>query len=108
GDVIHAVVGDVADRDAALAGRVEIDIVDSDPVADDELRAVHRRDDDAADGGELRQHEFGSADGGDQLLGRLALARIERTTQRREDVFLDPKVRKAVVGDHDLAHVYWV
>ena len=59
GDLVDAVVGDVADGDAAGFGGVAVDVVVADPVADDRLRPFHRGDDVGIDRGKLRDHRIG-------------------------------------------------
>ena len=44
GDLVDAVIGDVADRDAAVAGRLQVHVVHADAVADDDAGLAHGGD----------------------------------------------------------------
>lgn len=54
GDLVDAVIRHITDRDAPGPGRVEVDVIDPDPVSDDRPGTPHRLDHAGVDGGELR------------------------------------------------------
>ena len=98
GDFIDAVVGDIAHRYPLALGRFEIDVVDADPVANNDFGPLHRVDNRSVDRCKLRDHCIGILNKLDESLGGLALAAND-LSQRIEDRFLDIEVRKGVVGD---------
>jgi len=99
GHLVDAVVGNVANRDAALAGGDEIDAVDADAVADDHFAALERRDEFAADGGPLHEERIGVAAERDELGGRLALRDDELVAGGGEERALLVDGGKTVVGE---------
>ena len=95
GDLVDAVVGDVADRDAPGPGRVEVDVVDADPVADDHPGPVHRGDDRGVDRGELGDDAVGVGDQvGSRSASSFAARPDELAPQRLEDGPLDVERRR--------------
>ena len=103
GDLIDAVVGHVADGNAAGPRGREVDVVDADAVADDHPRPLHRGHDVGVHRGELRDHGISIGDrrreGGDvfRLRGDKLPAGLAH------DGFLDGEIRKSMIR-HDDAH----
>ena len=103
GDLVDAVVGHVADGNAAGPRGRQVDVVDADAVADDHPRPLHRGHDVGVHRGELRDHGIGIGDrrreGGDVF----RLRGDERRARLAHDGFLDGEIGKGIVS-HDNAH----
>ena len=102
GDLVDAVVGDVADGNAAGPRRNKIDIVDADPVADDHPGPLHRRNDVGIHRGKLRDHGIGSGDRRGQLNRILRLGDDEAGPRRNGHPLFYGEVGKGMVSDDDL------
>ena len=102
GDLVDAVVGDIADGDATGFGRLAVDVVVADPVADDRLRPSHGGDDVGSDRGELRDHGISIGHRGgenDRIFG----ARIDdRASGPLENRPFEIDVVERPIGDHNL------
>ena len=107
GHLVDAVGRDVADGDAAGPGRVEVHVVDADPVADDQPGPVHRGDHPRGDRGELGQDVVGLGDGVEEVGLGPALAGVDLGAEGPEDRLLDVEPVEREIGDEDLRHRRW-
>ena len=73
GDLVNAVVRNVADIDAALLCRSYVNIVHADGVTDNHLAFVQRRNNLAGDGGKLADQRIAARCRGDDFIFRFAL-----------------------------------
>jgi hypothetical protein len=101
---IDAIVRDVANRNAFFPGRIEIDAVHADAVADDQVRPPHRLEHWGGDRRELGDDVVGLAHDFQQRRRRSALANHQAAAQRLEDRGLDILVVKRRVGEQYLNH----
>ena len=103
GDLVDAIIRDVADRDAPGPGRVEVDVIDPDAVADDRPGPAHRRDDPGVDRGELGDHAVRVGDQRQERVGLVLRVRPDDLAAHRlEDGPLDVERVECVIGDGDL------
>ena len=103
GDLVDAIVRDVADRDARRPGRVEVDVIDPDPVANDRAGTAHRPDHPSVDRGELGDDAIRVGDQRQQGFGIVLRVRPDDlTTHRLEDGPLHVERVERVIGDGDL------
>ena len=88
-----------AKRDFLRAGRVEVDVVDADPVTHDHAGPGHCGDDGGVDRGELDDHRVGVGHEPRQLRrGPLFLPGDDVVPPCTEDRLLDGEIRERVVG----------
>ena len=100
-DFVDAIIRDVANRDTAFTGSLQVDAVDADAVAHDDLAVLESRDQFAADGGPLYEQRIGIAAERDQLCGRLKLRNDKFVTGGSEERSLLIDRRKAMVGENN-------
>ncbi len=106
GHLVDAVVRDVRDDDAALGGGGEVDRVDADAVAGDDLAALETLD-------HLARHERVAVDDAERLAGELAqppgLAHValvdERVPGGLDQLALEVGPAERVIGDeYEVSH----
>ena len=103
GDLVDAIIRDVADRDAPGPGRVEVHVIDPDPVADDRPGPAHRPDDPGVDRGELGEDAVRVGDQRQEGVGLVLRVRPDDLAAHRlEDGPLHVERVERVIGDGDL------
>ena len=101
-NLVDAVIGDVADRNASLARRLHIDVVVADAVANNDLRPLHAGDHVGIDRCKLSDdcisigHQFRQLSGGPPLFQG-----GDFVAQRPKNTLFDIETRKRVVRDGD-------
>ncbi len=104
GDFVHAIVGNIADRNAVLAGGGQIDVVDADAVTDDRFDPLHGGDDLGSERGILTDDGVGIADQCDQF-GFVGLhAGDQFAAMFFEHAGFDVESVKLIVGDNNFFH----
>ena len=102
---MHAVIGRVADPDAASECVVGIDCVEASAVATDDLQARQRLEDAAGCRRVLQQERIGVAACLDQLVFGLALCRGDFDAGGAKQIDFQRDVGEVVIGDKDVHEI---
>nr|WP_237764028.1 hypothetical protein [Terrimicrobium sacchariphilum] len=101
-DLINAVVGNIANRDVSCSGRLEINVVDPDAVANDDPALIEVGDDFAGDWRPLNQQSVGFPTLCYDILRGFALRDMKLCSGLRDDFTLAVDMGESVIGDEDV------
>ena len=104
GHLVYAVIRHIADRNAALAGGFEIDVVDSNPIPDNHFGLLHGRNHAGIHWGKLGDHGIRVSHQSNQGFRGFALTTDEFEAEWLKDGFFDLKRRECVVCDDNFGH----
>src|SRR5919106_3747244 len=102
GDFVYAIVGHVGHDDVALARRLEINVVDSDPVAGDHLALLQMFERAPVDGGVRVEQCIGIASVRSDGFNLGILQHDQLGTDVGQDLALDVRARKYLIGQDNL------
>ena len=107
GHFVDAIVRHVANRNSASLRRIEVHVVNTDTIANNDLRLLHARNDIGIHRGELRDDRIGIPHQLRQVgSSSLLFPGNDFVALRAKNSLLDIKARKRIVRDRDFHHTW--